>query len=117
MASKGIGGSGGMKAAQAAAKEPVAMAQAIGAKEVSKGERLDGTAMRAVEIPTSSLPVQVSGLRSDVPSWTATELPQNLEEIQQYLTTLYPFTTPDPEDGYWQSRSQLVDASGDVSGM
>lgn len=107
----------GMSAATKAAAEPVAKAQAEGSRMVNAATTTLGTNQKATQFAESPLPVIPSGIAHPSPILESGTLPENFREIQKYLNILYPFTTPDPEDAYWQRRSQVVNASGDVEGV
>lgn len=114
----------GMKAAEAAAKQPPA-AQTAGAALNASASATNAMNLQAIQVRgtgargssiESPLPVVPSGLNADVPGPISGTLGEDLEQVQQYLNVLYPFTTPDPQDAYWQRRSEVVDGHGFVPG-
>lgn len=108
----------GLTAAKNAAKEPVGAAQAEGGRMSSRASNKAGKNEQAVQIEgPSPLPPVPSGVNPRGEAYDTGELPGEFNQIRQYLNILYPFTTPDPEDAYWQRRSQLVQADGVVPGM
>lgn len=109
--------SGGMPAAQAAAKEPFAAAQSAGNSERTEASNVNAAALSARVVRESPLPAVPSGIRPEGQAYADGQLGDEFDSIRKYLNVLYPFTTPDPEDGYWQRRSQVVDATGNVPGV
>jgi len=107
-----------LTAATAAAKEPVAPAQAKGSALVSSARGTDVKNMMAIQIPGASpLPPVPSGIQPTGPAYDAGALRENFTDVHNLLKVLYPFTTPDPEDAFWQRRTQVVDGTGRVPGM
>lgn len=114
----------GMSAAVRAAKEPVGPAQAKGAGLVKSATGTEIQALQAVRQVgatdgISPLPVAPSGVNTDplnIP-YQLGNLPVDFEEIRKYLNILYPFTTPDPQDAYWQRRTSVVNREGTIPGV
>jgi hypothetical protein len=110
----------GMKAATAAAKEPVRAAQARGAELVRSATGSEMMALQSVQRLNegeSPLPDHPSGVSNRGAPFFQGTLPADFDQIREYLNILYPFTTPDPEDAYWQRRSQVVSQDGTVPGV
>lgn len=114
----------GMSAAVRAAREPVGPAQATGAALVKSATGTEIQALQAVRQVgatdgISPLPVAPSGVNTYIDNlpYHVGNLPENFEEIRKYLNILYPFTTPDPQDAYWQRRTSVVNREGTVPGV
>jgi hypothetical protein len=109
-----------MKAAEAAAKQPGA-APAQGAALNASASATNAMNLQAIQVrgegtSPSPLPAIPSGVNQVGAAAITDPLTADLVQVQKYLNVLYPFTTPDPQDAYWQRRSEVVDGHGFVPG-